>query len=42
LSAASVTVNSVFDYVMSGNGSIAGLGKFDYIGSGHLRINKRQ
>jgi autotransporter-associated beta strand protein len=39
LSAASVTVNSSSDYVMSGNGSIAGLGKLDYIGSGHLRIN---
>lgn len=39
LSAASVTVNSGFDYVMSGNGSIAGTGKLDYIGSGHLRIN---
>jgi autotransporter-associated beta strand protein len=39
LSAASVTVNSSFDYVMSGNGSIAGSGKLDYIGSGHLRIN---
>lgn len=39
LSAASVTVNSGFDYVMSGGGSIAGLGELDYIGSGHLRIN---
>jgi autotransporter-associated beta strand protein len=39
LSAASVTVNSGSDYVMSGNGSIAGPGKLDYIGSGHLRIN---
>ncbi len=39
LSAASVTVNSAFDYVISGNGSIAGLGELDYIGSGHLRIN---
>jgi autotransporter-associated beta strand protein len=39
LSVASVTVNSSFDYVMNGNGSIAGLGELDYIGSGHLRIN---
>jgi autotransporter-associated beta strand protein len=39
LSAASVTVNSAFDYVMSGTGSIAGLGELDYIGGGHLRIN---
>jgi autotransporter-associated beta strand protein len=39
LSAASVTVNSAFDYVMSGNGAIAGPGRLDYIGGGHLRIN---
>jgi autotransporter-associated beta strand protein len=39
LSAASVTVNSAFDYIFSGNGSFAGPGKLAYIGSGHLRIN---
>lgn len=39
LSAASVTVNSAFDYVLSGSGSFAGPGNLDYIGSGHLRIN---
>jgi autotransporter-associated beta strand protein len=39
LSAASVTVNSIYDYVVSGTGSFAGSGKLDYIGSGHLRIN---
>jgi autotransporter-associated beta strand protein len=39
LSAASVTVNSSFDYVMGGSGNFAGLGKLDYIGGGHFRIN---